>query len=67
MLYPNIQKDEAFGSYYTVQGEGILFCGSRLLSVYCFILCPEEEQEFNAQGYLKHDLRVVIPSLVGAQ
>ncbi|XP_065883114.1 signal transducer and activator of transcription 5B-like [Dysidea avara] len=46
LLYPNIQKDEAFGAYYTVQ---------------------EEEQEFTAQGYLKHDLRVVIPSLAGSQ
>ena len=27
----------------------------------------EEEQEFTAQGYLKHDLRVVIPSLAGSQ
>ena len=40
-------------------------CSLTVLSCVCFHV--EEEQEFNVQGYLQHELQVVNPSLVGSQ
>ena len=45
MLYPNIQKDEAFGSYYTVQGEGVSFCGSCFCYHFIVLYCVQRKSK----------------------